>query len=200
MQVAAGSRSGAEHLNGIANVTTFNVDATDEAAVAKFVAQAEALGPVTCAVFNAGAFSTPASILEMPAADFERSWRINALGAFHFGQSVARVMEPRGAGTIIFTGATASTRGGARFAAFAASKNAARALAQSMARELGPRGIHVAHTIIDGGIQMPSYGPPQQPDARLEPDSIAAAYLILHEQHRSCWTMELDMRPYCEKF
>ena len=158
------------------------------------------LGPISVAVFNASGRFAPGSILELSAADYEGSWRGSALGGFHFGQSVARVMDARGSGTIIFTGATASMRGGARFAAFAGSKMALRGLAQSMARELGPRGIHVCHTIIDGGIQMPGSAPPAQPDGRMDPDAIAASYLALHEQHRSCWTLELDLRPYCEKF
>lgn len=151
-------------------------------------------------MFNASGRFAPGSILELSAADYEGSWRGSALGGFHFGQSVARVMDSRGSGTIIYTGATASTRGAARFAAFAGSKMALRALAQSMAKELGPRGIHVCHTILDGGIQMPSSPPPAQPDGRMDPDAIAASYLALHEQHRSCWTFELDLRPYCEKF
>jgi NAD(P)-dependent dehydrogenase (short-subunit alcohol dehydrogenase family) len=116
-------------------------------------------------------------------------------------------MVPHGAGTILFTGATASLRGGAHFAAFAAAKFGVRAIVQSMARELGPKGIHVASVIIDGGIDMPaihrryeSVGKTAPPDGLVNPAAIAETYFQIHRQHRSAWTMETEVRPYCEPF
>jgi NAD(P)-dependent dehydrogenase (short-subunit alcohol dehydrogenase family) len=154
-------------------------------------------------VYNAGAFAR-AAIAETTAAEFERCWRIGCFGGFLVGRAAARRMLPVESGTILFTGATASLRGSARFAAFAAGKFGLRALAQSMARELGPRGIHVGHVIIDGQIEDATR-PGREPgtrgaDAMLRPDAIAEAYWQLHVQPRSAWTHELDLRPCVEKF
>jgi short-subunit dehydrogenase len=128
-------------------------------------------------------------------------------GGFLNGRQAARCMAPRGKGTILFTGATASLRGSANFAAFAGAKHALRALAQSMARELGPRGIHVAHTIIDGAIDtafirenFPQRYAQKEQDGILNPDHIADSYWMLHRQPRDAWTHELDLRPWTEKF
>ena len=171
-------------------------DLTDQAAVEAAFAYAEAeLGPVAVAVFNASA-RRPGGILEVTAADFEAAWRVGTLGGFHVGQAAARLMAPRGRGTILFTGATASIKGNARSTAFAAQKFGLRAIAQSMARDLGPRGIHVAHVIIDGGIAHA--GSP--PETQLDPADIADVYAHLHMQPRSAWTQELDVRPFVEKF
>src|SRR5208282_3951462 len=157
------------------------------------------LGPLACAVFNAGAFR-PGSILDIAPNDFEHCWRVGAFAGFLVGQAAARRMVPRGSGTILFTGATASLRGGAKFANLASPKFALRAVAQSMARELGPRGIHVAHVIIDGQIGGTAKGDndTRSPDSRLAPDAIADAYLGLHRQHRSAWSQEIDLRPWVE--
>jgi NAD(P)-dependent dehydrogenase (short-subunit alcohol dehydrogenase family) len=155
------------------------------------------LGPLACAVFNAGAFR-PGSILEIEPADFEHCWRVGAYAGFLVGQAAARRMAGRGSGTILFTGATASLRGGARYANLASPKFALRAVAQSMARELGPRGIHVAHVVIDGQIGAAEAGAP--PESRLSPDAIAEAYLDLHRQPRSAWSQEIDLRPWVERF
>ena len=122
-------------------------------------------------------------------------------GAFLVGQEATRRMLPRGSGTILFTGASASVKGYAQSAPFAMGKFALRGLAQSMARELGPQGIHVAHVVVDGGIR--SARRPEaadRPDALLDPDAIAASYLHLVQQHRSAWTFELEVRPWVEKF
>ena len=169
-------------------------DATDKNQVKSLFAGAEQEhGPVEVAIYNAGAFRR-APIAELTADDYEKVWRTNAFGGFLVGREAARVMGPRRRGTILFTGATASLRGGAGFAAFAASKFALRALAQSMARELGPQGIHVAHVVIDGQIGRDA-------EARqLDPDAIAEAYHALHVQPRSAWTHELDLRPWAETF
>jgi len=163
-------------------------------------------GPVEVAVYNAGA-NFRASILETPADMFEKIWRLGCYAGFLFGREAARRMAPRGKGTILFTGATASVRGGAQFAAFAAAKNGLRAVAQSMARELGPKGLHVAHVVIDGMIdtaavrsRFPERVKDLGPDAMLATDAIAELYYQIHVQPRSAWTMEADLRPYGEKF
>ncbi len=169
-------------------------DATDEADVkGLFGVVEQESGPVAAAVYNAGAWFKK-DIADIPAAEYDRMWRVNAFGGFLVGREAARRMLPRGRGTILFTGATASLRGGAGVAAFAGGKFALRALAQSMARELGPRGLHVAHVVIDGQVGRDPAG------ARLDPDAVAEAYYGLHAQPKSAWTHELDLRPSVEKF
>ncbi len=180
----------AEEIGGRA----YGCDVGDETAVDRLFASAAAdLGAPAAVVYNAGAFARR-SILELSAEEFERCWRASAFGGFLVGREAARAMLPAGSGSILFTGATASLRGGANFAAFAAGKFGLRAVAQSMARELGPQGIHVAHVIIDGQIGE------AERDAKLHPDAIAEAYWQLHQQPRSAWTQELDLRPWAERF
>jgi NAD(P)-dependent dehydrogenase (short-subunit alcohol dehydrogenase family) len=169
-------------------------DATDEADVNGLIGVVEQdVAPIEVAIYNASAWFKKDSLALEPA-DFERLWRVTALGGFLMGREAARRMLPRGRGSILFTGATASLRGGAGFAAFAGGKFALRALAQSMARELGPQGLHVAHVVIDGVIGIDPAG------AKLDPDAIAEAYFNLHQQPKSAWTHELDLRPSAEKF
>lgn len=159
-------------------------------------------GPPNVVVFNAGTFE-PAGILEATPEAFERCWRVGCFGGFLVGQAAARSMVERGSGTVLFTGATASLRGSAKFANLAVPKFGLRALAQSMARELGPKGIHVAHVIIDGQIESERYrqlASQRGPDSFLSPDAIAEAYYQLHRQPRSAWTQEIDLRPWSEKF
>jgi NAD(P)-dependent dehydrogenase (short-subunit alcohol dehydrogenase family) len=181
----------------------FACDATDADAVAAlFEEVVAALGPPDLVVYNSGAFR-PGSVLEIEARDFETCWRVGCLGGFLVGQQAARVMAERGHGSIIFTGATASLRGGANFANLAVGKFGLRALTQSLARELGPRGVHVAHVIIDGQIRSERYAQLEKErpaDAFLDPAAIAEAYYQLHRQPRSAWTQELDLRPWVEKF
>jgi NAD(P)-dependent dehydrogenase (short-subunit alcohol dehydrogenase family) len=144
-----------------------------------------------------------ASILEAEPAEFERCWRVGCYAGFLVGRAAARRMVAQGGGTILFTGATASLRGGAGFVNLASPKFGLRAVAQSMARELGPKNIHVAHVVIDGQIRSARYEhllDERGSDSLLEPDSIATAYLALHRQPRSAWTQELDLRPWSEKF
>jgi NAD(P)-dependent dehydrogenase (short-subunit alcohol dehydrogenase family) len=173
-------------------------DVTDPAQVDAVVEETERrLGPLACAVFNAGAYR-PGSILDIAPGDFEHCWRVGAFAGFLVGQAAARRMVTRESGTILFTGATASLRGSAKFANLASPKFALRAVAQSMARELGPRGIHVAHVIIDGQIGEAQAGAP--PDSRLAPAAIAEVYFELHRQHRSAWSHEVDLRPWVERF
>jgi NAD(P)-dependent dehydrogenase (short-subunit alcohol dehydrogenase family) len=190
----------------LAGVTPVACDVTDEASVQALFAGA---GAPDLVVFNAGTF-VPGGLLELDAAAFERCWRIGCHGGFLVGQASARAMLPRGSGTILFTGATASLRGSARFSALAVPKFGLRALAQSMARELGPQGIHVAHVVIDGQIGRQPGGAPGSPAAErhagrpaatmLDPAAIAEVYYQLHRQPPTTWTQELDLRPATEKF
>lgn len=181
----------------------FDCDVTSEANVNETFAKIiKDFGTPDLVVYNAGAFM-PADVIDIKTEDFEHCWRVGCLGGFFVGREAARLMSGQGSGSIIFTGATASLRGSARFANLAVGKFGLRALAQSMARELGPKGIHIAHVIIDGQIQSERYAElaKERPeDGLLNPDAIADNYLQLHMQHRSAWTLELDLRPWTEKF
>ena len=189
----------AKEISGCA----YACDAADPASVeALFDAIDRDLGAPGLVVFNAGA-NQRGGILEITPEDFERCWRTGCLGGFLVGQAAARRMVAAGQGTIVFTGATAALRGSAGFMNLAVPKFGLRALAQSMARELGPKGIHVAHTIIDGLIagERPGYRPEEHgEDAVLDPNAIAEAYYQIHLQPRSVWTQEMDLRPCVEKF
>jgi NAD(P)-dependent dehydrogenase (short-subunit alcohol dehydrogenase family) len=179
------------------------VDAGNEASVISGFERARAeLGPLDVFVYNAGAFQR-GGIIDTTPEEFERCLRVNCTGAFFAAKSVLPDMVERGRGTILLTGATASMRGSANFACLAVGKFGLRALAQSMARELGPRGIHVAHVIIDGQIETPGYramAPERGTETLLSPDAIAETYWQLHVQDPRCWTHELDLRPSTEKF
>lgn len=192
-----------ESLLGRDGVTPVDCDLTEPGAVERLFANVAGMpGPLEVAVYNAGAFE-PARVADIDPGMFERCWRVGCFGGFLVGREAARLMRPAGHGTILFTGATASLRGGAGFANLASPKFALRAVAQSLARELGPEGIHVAHVIIDGQIRSPRYESllsERGPDSLLEPEAIAETYLALHRQHRSAWTHELDLRPWVEKF
>jgi NAD(P)-dependent dehydrogenase (short-subunit alcohol dehydrogenase family) len=181
-------------------------DVTRAEDVARFVSVAEESGPIAVAVHNAGE-NKPKPFLEVTAEHFEEHWRAHAMGGFLLAQAVLPKMLERGAGTLLFTGATGSLRGSARFAPFAAAKGALRNMVQSVAREFGSKGIHVAHIIIDGVIngdrvqkRMPDLASRFGADGMLEPDDIAENYLVLHRQPRTAWTHELDLRPWSEKF
>ncbi len=182
-------------------------DLREESAVAKLFDDVEAeIGPIDVAVFNTGA-NYRASILDTPADMFEKVWRLGCYAGFLVGREAARHMVPRGQGSILFTGATASLRGSAQFAAFAAAKGGVRQVAQAMARELGPQGIHVASVIIDGMIDSPRVRErfaeriaQLPPDGMLKPDDIAETYWQLHQQPRDAWTFEVDLRPWAERF
>ena len=185
----------------------FGSDARDETQMADLVTTIERdVGPIEVAVFNIGA-NVRFGVTETTERVYRKVWEMGALAGFLMGREVARVMVPRGHGTILFTGATSSLRGSAGFAAFAGAKHALRALAQSMARELGPQGIHVAHVVIDGAIDtafikdnFPERYALKERDGILDPDAIAENYWQLHRQHKSAWTHELDLRPWIEKF
>ena len=185
-------------------------DVRSEEAVQALFAQVEAeLGPVEVCLFNAGA-NVKSPLSETSARLFFKAWELACYGGFLTGREAARYMVPRGRGTILFTGATASVRGGSGFAAFAAAKFGLRAVAQSMARELAPENIHVAHLIIDGAIDSAAIHrrlsaatgamPDLAPDELIQTSSVAEAYWALHHQSRDGWTHELDLRPYSERW
>ena len=185
----------------------FASDARKEGDVTALVEQVEStIGPIEVMVFNIGA-NVPTSILEETARKYFKVWEMACFAGFLTAREAALRMVPRGKGTILFTGATASLRGGANFAAFAGAKHALRALAQSMARELGPRGIHVAHVVVDGAIDtefirsnFPERYALKDQAGILDPEHIADMYWMLHSQPRDAWTHELDLRPWMEKF
>jgi NAD(P)-dependent dehydrogenase (short-subunit alcohol dehydrogenase family) len=186
----------------------FSLDARKEDDVINLINKIEnEIGEIEVAVYNIGA-NIKFGITETTSQKYYKVWEMAAFGAFLMGREVAKKMIPRKKGTIIFTGATASVRGGDGFAAFAGAKHAKRALAQSMARELGPKGIHVAHVIIDGAIDtpwvnklFPDYVKEKKKiDGLMNPDDIASNYIMLHKQSRNAWTQELDLRPWVEKW
>lgn len=185
----------------------FGVDARDEGEVTALVDRIEAeIGPLEVVVFNVGG-NVRFPIRDTTARVFQKTWELATFGGFLTGREAARVMVPRGRGTILFTGATASVRGGTNYAAFASAKHGLRALAQSMARELGPEGIHVAHVVVDGLIDgkfarelFPDALERLDKDEILSPEDIAQTYVNLWRQPRSAWTQELDLRPWSETF
>lgn len=187
------------------HATPVQCDATDEAAVVALWRQAEAAGPVDLAIYNAGN-NMPGNVEGMEAAYFERCWRICCFGGFLFAREAAAHMLPRGEGTLLFTGASSSMRGRAGFAAFSSAKGALRNLAQSAAKEFGPKGIHVGHVVIDGGIGgeklktlAPQYAAQRAEEGRLiDLDGIAAIYMLMHGQPRAAWSFEIDVRTHAE--
>jgi NAD(P)-dependent dehydrogenase (short-subunit alcohol dehydrogenase family) len=196
MRVAAVSRRGRAGKPHYDLVRGYSCDATVGEQVRNvFEGVADEFGPPSLVVFNVGIWDR-GGILEISEGLFEQAWRIGCFAGFLVGRAAAASMLSQGSGTIIFSGATGSIRGGAGFAAFASPKFALRALAQSMARELGPKGIHVAHIILDGMIAQE--GSPSE--SLLQPAAIAETYYQLHRQDRAAWTQELDLRPSSEKF
>ncbi len=181
----------------------FAADTTDATAVdALFTAVRAAFGAPDVLVYNASAFQM-GGVMELSPEDFERCWQVGCLGAFLCARQVLPAMVERGRGTVLFTGATAALRGSARFSALAVGKFGLRALAQSMARELGPKGIHVAHVVIDGQIasdRVRKAMPGRDEATMLAPDAIAETYWHLHAQAATAWTHELELRPATEKF
>ncbi len=199
----------AQELGGLGGSgRAYACDATRESDVDSLFDRVNSdLGEPHLVVYNAGAF-VPKAVLDTDAREFERCWRVGCFGGFLVARRAACRMAARfeaggPGGTIIFTGATASLRGSANFVNLAVGKFGLRALAQSMARELGPKGIHVAHVIIDGQIRSERYAEETEkrpPDGLLDPDAIAETYYQLHRQHRSAWTLEVDLRPWVERF
>lgn len=185
----------------------FGSDARKEEEVTALVETIERdIGPIEAFVFNIGA-NVPCSILEETPRKYFKIWEMACFAGFLTAQAVARRMVQRERGTLLFTGATAGTRGVAGFAAFAGAKHGLRALAQSMARELGPRNIHVAHVVVDGAIDtafirdsFPERYALKDQDGILDPAHIADSYWFLHAQPRDAWTFELDLRPWMERW
>ncbi len=187
--------------------SAFGLDARSEEELVALIDRIEReVGPLDVVVFNIGA-NVWFPVTETTTRVYRKVWEMAAFAGFVAGREAARVMTPRGRGTIIFTGASASLRGRAAFSAFAGAKHALRALAQSMARELGPKGVHVAHVVIDGAIdgefsreRLPDYAAQLDRDEILAPSEIAKNYVWLWRQHRSAWTHELDLRPWTESW
>ena len=192
------------------DIRAFSVDARNEAEVQGLFARVEAeVGPLDICLFNAGS-NVNKPVLETTEKLFFKAWELACYAGFLVGREAARHMAPRGGGSILFTGATASIRGGSGFAAFAAAKFGLRAVAQSMARELGPKNIHVVHLLIDAGVdseaihqRMRARGIDAKDiaaDSLTKTESIAEAYWFAHHQARDGWTHELDLRPFVEKW
>ncbi len=185
----------------------FGVDARNEDAIKDLFSEVEeSIAPIDVVVFNPGA-NVFFPIEDTSSRVFKKVWEMAAFAGFLTGREGAKYMKKRNQGSIFFTGATASMRGSSGFSAFSSAKFALRAVAQSMARELGPEGIHVAHFVIDGAIDtqfikelFPDIYALKEKDGILQPEAIADAYWFVHTQHRSAWTHELDLRPYMEKF
>src|SRR5216684_4024546 len=192
------------------DIHAFSVDARQESEVQDLFARVEeTIGPIEVCLFNAGS-NVNKPLLETTEKLFFKAWELACYAGFLVGREAARYMLKRGRGTILFTGATASMRGGKNFAAFAAAKFGLRAVAQAMARELGPKNIHVAHLIIDSGVdtawvrqrreQLWGKEALDNPDLLMPPASVAASYWQLYQQPRSAWTFELEIRPFGEKW
>lgn len=196
--IALASRSGAQHADDVPAALRVECDATDAAAVAALFARLDAeLPPLEVVLYNPS-LRVRGALVELPPEDVRRCLDVTAFGAFLVAQQAARRMLARGRGALLFTGASASVKGYARSAPFAMGKFALRGLAQSLARELAPQGIHVAHFVIDGAVR--SRGADTGNDAQLDPDAVAAAYLQVLRQPRSAWSWEIELRPWVEPF
>ena len=202
-RIALASRDTAklESLCKETGAIAIDCDVADANQVAQLFEQVDKrLPPLDVVVYNPSARSR-GPFVELLPADVERALMVTALGGFLVGQQAARRMLPRRFGAVLYTGASASVKGYAQSAPFAMAKFALRGLVQSMARELAPQGIHVAHFVIDGAIRSPGQGEStERPDAMLDPDAIAASYLHVLRQPRSAWTWEIELRPWTEKF
>jgi NAD(P)-dependent dehydrogenase (short-subunit alcohol dehydrogenase family) len=203
MRVAIAARS-AQKLADLSKETGakgFACDAADPQQVARLFEDVEkSLGAPDVVVYNASARAR-GPLLDLDPAEVERAIAVSAFGGFLVAQQAIRRMLPKSAGAVLFTGASASVKGYARSAPFAMGKFALRGLAQSMARELAPQGIHVAHFVIDGAIRNPGRTEPsEKPDSMLDPDAIAESYLHVLRQPRSAWTWEIELRPWVETF
>ena len=204
-QVALAARN-ASKLTGLAKETgasTHSCDATEPKQVAAlFESVVRKIGVPDVVLYNASARAR-GPLIDLEPTEVENAMRVSAYGGFLVGQQAAKHMLPRGSGSIFFTGASASVKGYAQSAPFAMGKFALRGLAQSMARELQPRGIHVAHFVIDGGVRNASTGrvdTADAPDSFLDPDAIAQTYLAVLKQPRSAWSLEVELRPWVERF
>ena len=203
IKVALAARSAAKLAEFVqaTGCQAYNCDAAKRDEVDKLFADLDAAQMTPDVVVYNASYRTRGPLIELDPAEVEKAIAITAFGGFLVGQAAARRMLPRGHGAILFTGASASVKGYALSAPFALGKFALRGLAQSMARELSPQGIHVAHFVIDGGIKSARRpADPDKPDALLDPDAIAASYLAVLNQPRSAWSHEVELRPWVEKF
>lgn len=193
-----------EKLAALASDTGASVhacDAMDEDAIKRLFDSLEAKSGVPDAVIYNASYRTRGPFVDLDPPEVQKTLMVTAFGAFLVGQEAARRMLPRGSGAILFTGASAGWKGYPQSAPFAMGKFALRGLAQSMARELQPKGIHIAHFNIDGGIRSTARpNPPDRPDALLDPDAIAETYMAVLKQHRSAWSTEVELRPWVETF
>ena len=198
-EVALAARTTEKLKEFSAKALVLKGDASDPAQVAEIFSKSEAkLGVPDLVVYNAG-YRTRGAFVELQPEEVRKTIEISAFAGFLVAQAAAKRMLPRGSGAIFFTGASASVKGYAQSAPFAMGKFALRGLAQSLARELAPKGIHVAHFVIDGAIAAPGRSAPGE-DAMLSPDEIARSYLQVYRQQRSAWSWELELRPWVEKF
>ena len=199
--IASRSREKLESLAEETGARAFACDASQPAAVSKLFADVEEqVGTPDVVIYNPSG-RVRGSLVDLDPIEVERSLAVTAFGGFLVSQAAAQRMVPRGRGVILLTGASASVKGYAKSAPFAMGKFALRGLAQSMARELSPLGIHVAHVVIDGAIRAPgSATDAARPDALLEPDAIAETYFYLAQQPRSAWSWEIEVRPWVERF
>jgi NAD(P)-dependent dehydrogenase (short-subunit alcohol dehydrogenase family) len=203
MRVAVAARDAGklEPLCAETGAKAFACDAVDPAQVARMFGQVEnAIGAPDVVVYNASARAR-GPVAELIPAEVERAIMVSAYGGFLVAREAVARMLPKKHGAVLFTGASASVKGYPLSAAFAMGKFALRGLAQSMARELAPQGIHIGHFVIDGGIRNPGrVEPADKPDSMLDPDAIAASYLAVLNQPRSAWTWEVELRPWVERF
>jgi NAD(P)-dependent dehydrogenase (short-subunit alcohol dehydrogenase family) len=202
MRVGLAARSGGklDALVGETGARAYACDASRREDVERLFAVASAeLGPPDLVVYNAS-YRARGPLVELDPTAVEKSLMVTCYGGFLVAQAAARLMLPRGHGTILLTGASASVKGYANSAPFAMGKFGLRGLAQSMARELAPKNVHVAHFVIDGAIAQPNDTRDRGPDGLLQPDAIARTYLHVHRQHRSAWTWEIELRPWVEPF
>ena len=200
-RVALAARN-VEKLHDFSEALPLKCDATDAAQVDQAFASVEKkFGVPDLVVYNAS-YRTRGPFIELKAEEVKKTLEVSAFAGFLVAQAAAKRMLPRGSGAIFFTGASASVKGYAQSAPFARGKFALRGLAQSLARELAPKNIHVAHFVIDGGIRTmnDARAPERGDDGMLLPDEIAKSYLQVYRQHRSAWSWELELRPWVEKF
>ena len=203
LKVALAARSPAKLAEFVAatGAKAYHCDAAKRDEVEKLFADLDAAKATPDVVVYNASYRTRGPVAELDPAEVEKALAITAFGGFLVAQAAARRMLPQGRGAILFTGASASVKGYAQSAPFAMGKFALRGLAQSMARELSPRGIHVAHFVIDGGIKSARrQAAADAPDSLLDPDAIAATYMHLIRQPRSAWAWEVELRPWVEKF
>ena len=200
---ASANRRSTDDLAALAketNAKTYQCDASDRAQVDKLFADLDKAGAPDVVVYNAS-YRTRGPLIDLDPADVEKAIAVTAFGAFLVAQAAVRRMLPNRRGAVFFTGASAGVKGYAQSAPFAMGKFALRGLAQSMARELSPQGIHVAHVVVDGGIRSARrLEAPDKPDSLLDPDAIAQSYLHLLHQPRNAWSWELELRPWVENF